>query len=153
MKVTIEPASIRLLEELYRIEKLSFDTEAFAKREIAYLLSDTATLGLIARIGSEIVGFLIARTNMEEDKMFGHIFTLDVAPSYRRKGVAQRLLEELESLLKKRQIVECRLEVREDNVAALNLYLKLGYKRLARLENYYGGTHGLYLRKFFSSSE
>jgi len=39
------------------------------------------------------------------------------------------------------------LEVREDNVAAVNLYQKLGYKKVGRLENYYGNAHGLHLKK------
>jgi ribosomal protein S18 acetylase RimI-like enzyme len=42
---------------------------------------------------------------------------------------------------------ECRLEVREDNAAALNLYQKLGYKKVGKLEKYYGEAHGLYLQK------
>ena len=42
---------------------------------------------------------------------------------------------------------ECCLEVREENTAALNLYSKLGYKTIGRLEKYYGTAHGLYLRK------
>jgi ribosomal protein S18 acetylase RimI-like enzyme len=53
----------------------------------------------------------------------------------------------MESLLKDRSIGECRLEVREDNNAAIKLYHKLGYQTMGKLERYYGKKHGIYLKK------
>ena len=153
MELTIETASIELIDELYEIEKRSFTREAFTKREIARLLGDYNAIGLAARVNGEIAGFLIAAIEMEKGKMFGHIFTLDVAPSHRRRGIARKLLEELESLLRQKEVVECRLEVREGNAAAINLYLKLGYRQMGRLEKYYGDAHGLYLQKKLSAPE
>jgi ribosomal protein S18 acetylase RimI-like enzyme len=147
MELTIETASIKLLDELYEIEKQSFTREAFTKREIAGLLGDYNAIGLAARVNGEIAGFLIAAIDMEKGKMLSHILTLDVAPSHRRMGVARKLLEELETLLRQKGVVECRLEVKEGNAAAINLYLKLGYRKMGRLEKYYGNAHGLYLQK------
>jgi len=98
-------------------------------------------------LDDEIAGFAIARVSIERNITFGHILTIDVAPAYRRKGIAQTILREIESILRERDIKECHLEVRENNVAALNLYNKLGYTKIGRLEKYYGCTHGLYLKK------
>ena len=153
MQLTIETATTKILDELYAIEKQSFTREAFSKREIAFMLEDYNGIGLVARVNREIAGFLIARIDIGRGRLFGHILTLDVAPRYRRMGVARKLLEELDNLLKQKGAVECRLEVREDNVAAINLYLKLGYQRLGMLKNYYGNAHGLYLRKTLSPPE
>jgi ribosomal protein S18 acetylase RimI-like enzyme len=61
--------------------------------------------------------------------------------------VAQKLLFECESILKSRGVVECRLEVRQDNNAAIKLYKRLGYVEVGLLERYYGKKHGLYLKK------
>jgi ribosomal-protein-alanine N-acetyltransferase len=90
---------------------------------------------------------VIARIDVERRLIAGHILTIDVAPIHRRNGIAQKLLCEIEDLFRQKGAAECRLEVREDNVAALSLYQKLGYKKVARLEHYYGEAHGLYLRK------
>ena len=79
--------------------------------------------------------------------LFGHIVTVDITPAYRRKGIAQKMLHEIETTFKEVGIKECRLEVREDNVAASNLYQKLGYRKVGKLRKYYGNTHGLYLKK------
>ena len=153
MKLSIETATIKLLDELYEIEKQSFTHEAFTKREIGFLLSDYNAIGLAARVDDEIAGFLIATISLEKGKIFGHILTLDVAPSHRRRGIARKLLEELETLMRQKGIVECRLEVREGNEAAINLYLKLGYTKISRLERYYGDAHGFYLQKILNATE
>jgi ribosomal-protein-alanine N-acetyltransferase len=147
MEMTIEDASVKFLDQFYEIEKQCFEREAFSKQQIAYLLTDYNAIGLAARINNEIAGFVIGRIDVGRNVTSGHILTLDVLPPYRRKGIAQRLLLEIETVFKERGIKECRLEVREGNVAASNLYQKFGYKKVGKLEKYYGNAHGLYLKK------
>ena len=147
MQITIEDASVKLLDKLYEIEKHCFEKEAFTKQQIAYLLTDYNAIGLAARVNGEITGFVIGRIDIVRNVPFGHILTVDIAPSYRRKGIAQKLLHDIEVIFKEKGAKECRLEVREDNAAAVNLYQKLGYKKMGKLEKYYGDAHGLYLKK------
>lgn len=147
MAITVEYTSIKLLDKLYEIEKQCFEEEAFTKHQLAYLLTDYITIGLVARVNGEIAGFAIARVDIRRNMSFGHIITVNIAPVYRRKGIAQRLLNEVETIFRKEGIKDCHLEVREDNVAALNLYQKVGYKKVGNLEKYYGEAHGLYLQK------
>ena len=147
METKIETASMRLLDQLYKIEEQCFDQEAFSKRQIAYLLTDYNTVALVARANSDIVGFIIAQVDLENERVFGHIITLNVPPAYRRKGVGSKMLREIETILKQKGITECQLEVREDNSAAIKLYQNSGYQKMGRLENYYGKKHGLYLKK------
>ena len=78
----------------------------------------------------------------------GHIWTLEVLPPYRKRGIGARLLTELEERLRAMGAVECYLEVRADNEPALRLYEKLGYEKECRLEDYYGpGVDGFRMRK------
>lgn len=147
MDIKIEEVSISNLDKLYEIEKQCFEQEAFTKQQLAYLLTDYNAIGLAARVNGKIAGFAIARMNIRRNVPCGHILTVDITPVYRRKGIAQKLLHKVETILRERGIKECRLEVREDNVAALNLYKKLGYKKVGNLEKYYGKAHGLYLQK------
>lgn len=147
MEIRIETASIKLLEKLFEIECQCFDQEAFTKRQIAFLLTDYNTIGLIAKADSDVAGFIIAQVEVEDDLLYGHIITINVSPPYRRKGIGSRLLLETEAILKQRGITECRLEVREDNSAALKLYQKSKYQKIGVLEKYYGHKHGLYLKK------
>ena len=147
MEVKIETATITLLDKLFEIEEQCFDQEAFSKRQISYLLTDYNTVALIAKTDKDIIGFIIAQVEVEENTEFGHLITINVTPKCRRQGTATKLLNEIENLLKQKGITESRLEVREDNKPAIKLYLKLGYQTVGILENYYGKKHGLYLKK------
>jgi [ribosomal protein S18]-alanine N-acetyltransferase len=147
MEIKIETATINLLDKLHGIEKQSFGREAFSRQQIAYLLTNYNAIALTARINDEIAGFIIASIDIARNNLFGHILTIDVSPQHRRQGIAQKLLSETETQLKEKGVSECRLEVREDNTVAINLYQKLGYKKVGKLEKYYGKTHGLYLKK------
>ena len=147
MDIKIETATIRLLDELYMLEEVCFDQEAFSKRQIAYLLTDYNSIALMAKVDGSIAGFVIAQVEVEENTEFGHIITLNIAPKHRHQRIATNLLKEIESILKRKGIIECRLEVREDNHAAIKLYKTLGYQTVGKLENYYGSKHGLYLKK------
>jgi ribosomal-protein-alanine acetyltransferase len=149
MEIRIEDASLKYLDKMVEIEKQCFIDEAFSRQQISYLLTDYNTISLVAKIDSELAGFIILQEENQEDRVFGHIITLNVAANYRRQGVAQKMLKECESLLRSRGIFECRLEVRQDNHAALKLYKQMGYSESGMLENYYGKKHGLYLKKNF----
>ena len=147
MEIKIETASIRLLDELCKIEEQCFDQEAFTKRQISYLLTDYNAVPLVANADNIVAGFIIAQVEIENNTLFGHIITINVASAYRRKGVATKMLQEIEAILKQKSINEVHLEVREDNSAALKLYQKSGYQKIGRLEKYYGKAHGLHLKK------
>jgi ribosomal-protein-alanine N-acetyltransferase len=147
MDIRVENASTQHLDELYEIEKQCFKVEAFSKEQIWYLLIDKNCVNFAAWLEGKLAGFVVGMIEFEENQSVGHVITLDVAPRFWRKGVAQRLLFELESTLMKRDIKECYLEVKEDNTSALNLYTKLGYCRVHKLENFYPTVHGYYLRK------
>jgi len=147
MEIKIETASIRLLDALYEIEEQCFDQEAFTKRQISYLLTDYNAIALVAKADSVVAGFIIAQVEIENNTLFGHIITINVAATNRRKGIATKMLQEIETILKQKSINEVHLEVREDNSAALKLYQKSGYQKIGRLEKYYGKAHGLHLKK------
>lgn len=147
MEVKIESATIRLLNKLFEIEQECFDQEAFTKQQISYLLTDYNTIALVAKINNDIAGFIIAQVEVEENTEFGHIITINITPNFRRKGIAKKLLRETENRLRQKGINECRLEVREDNNAAIKLYQTSSYQTIGKIEKYYNKKHGLYLKK------
>ena len=150
MTVTVQDASVKCLERLYEIEKECFVEEAFTRKQIAVLLTDYNSISLTARENGEIVGFIIGMIYPDEKAVNGHILTIDVSLSHRRRGIGQMLLQEMESIFTQKGVQACLLEVREGNVAAIGLYHKLGYEEIGRLENYYGNAHGIYLKKILA---
>lgn len=145
--IKIEDASITHLDRLFEIEMECFKNEAFTKQQIAQLLTNQNCISLIAKENDKIVGFVIGMVYDEDDVLTGHILTIDVSLSHRRKGVGIKLLQELEKIFKEKDAKICRLEVREDNIAAFSLYQKLGYRKIGRLHYYYGDAHGILLEK------
>ncbi len=147
MELIVEEASVKFIDKLYQLEIECFDQEAFTKRQLSYLLRACNAFGLIARLNGEIVAFIIFHIESDQKNPYGHLITLNVSPNYRRRGIAQKLMNEMECILKRKGIDDCRLEVRLGNESALRLYKRLGYKEMCILERYYGKTHGLYLKK------
>ncbi|HCJ12170.1 MAG: hypothetical protein A2Y14_05830 [Verrucomicrobia bacterium GWF2_51_19] len=68
---------------------------------------------------------------------FARIYSLAVLPEYRRRGIAEKLLIDVEQRCKKGGL---KLEIRDDNLAAMDLYKKLGYSVSGRKRGYYEPT-------------
>lgn len=138
---------MRHLDRLCEIERDCFKEEAFSRQQIANLLMDYNTISLIAIEKSNIIGFIIGTIIFERKALDGHVLTIDVTSPSQRRGVGQKLLQEIEKIFAERDIKTCHLEVKEGNIKALSLYKNAGYQTIGKLKNYYGKADGLYLRK------
>jgi ribosomal-protein-alanine N-acetyltransferase len=147
MCVAVQEASLKHLDKLYEIETECFKEEAFTKEQIANLLKDYSSVSLVAKVNDEIVGFITGRAYTDRKPSAGRVLTIDVSPEHRRKGIGLKLLLEVERVFRNKRVNVCYLETREDNIAALNLYQKHGYKMVGKLKNYYRKAHGVRLTK------
>jgi len=148
LPITVQHASLKDLETLYKIEKRCFTHEAFSKEQIAHFLKASNAVSLMAQVDSETVGFITGLIEQYGKTRIGHIYTIDVVSKYRRTGVGLKLLEEIEKNFMKKGAEACFLEVRINNLAARKLYQKHGYIELGKLKNYYArGIHGIQLKK------
>lgn len=68
-----------------------------------------------------------------------------VNQEYRNLGIATKLLEFMQNKYKK--INNVTLEVRESNKAAINFYLKNGFKEITKRKNYYKDEDGILMIK------
>lgn len=67
---------------------------------------------------------------------------LYIKEKYRRKQIASKLIDYLINLN-----LDITLEVNEINISALNLYLKKGFKEVAKRENYYENQDGILMER------
>lgn len=136
MNFLIEKISQTDLEDIYTIEKLCFGIEAFSKGYYAYLLSLSYIIGFKAIIDNKIVGFVLG------DIKEGVVITLNVHPSFRRIGIATALMKRLFEEFIKKGCKKAVIQVRVDNIPAINLYKKLGFSFSSIIKNYYAvGIH------------
>jgi len=148
LRLTVEKAELGNLDELVRIERECFTSEAFTKEQVEIMLRNQNAIALLARINDEAAGFIIGIIENYGTMKAGHIYTIDVAVKHRRRGVGKRLLEEMESISLMRGAETSYLEVKVDNSAARRLYRNQGYVKMEPLHDYYSsGVHGLRLKK------
>ena len=108
------------------------------------MLGSPAHTLLVCEVSGVTVGYAAGR--MEGRR--GHLLSICVSKPYRRRGIGRMLLKAVEEELKKRGAEEVYLEVREDNKAALSLYLSAGYRQAGRIPWYYeDGCPAIVMRK------
>jgi ribosomal-protein-alanine N-acetyltransferase len=90
---------------------------------------------LIAAIGSEPVGFALARVAADE----AELLLIGTRPEYRRGGHGRALLERMLASLKRGGATQVFLEVAEPNDAALRFYRELGFREIGRRPDYFRG--------------
>ncbi|MCW5983107.1 MAG: ribosomal protein S18-alanine N-acetyltransferase [Bryobacteraceae bacterium] len=83
----------------------------------------------VALAGGRVAGFIVTRSAAGEHE----ILTLAVAPEFRRRGIGRALVESVLRSLAGPVF----LEVRESNMAALNLYKTIGFYEYAVRRSYY----------------
>lgn len=67
----------------------------------------------------------------------GNITNMAVSPDFRRRGIAEQLMNEMERLGRDMGVDVFFLEVRESNDAARGLYEKTGYKNIGVRKRFY----------------
>ena len=105
---------------------------------------------LVAKEDSKIVGF--ADIWKAVDIM--HLMDIVVAKDYRQKHIGSLLMKKVINLCTEKNIYELTLEVRQNNIPAINLYKKFGFKEIGIRKNYYGANNNaiimtLYIDKNF----
>ena len=132
MSYTIEEAREELLPQIQRIEQQSFSvpwTEAMLRVQ----LSPDSHVFLTAESAEGVVGYVGMMYVLDE----GYISNVAVRPDRRRQGIADALLDALETRARALMLSFLTLEVRAGNAPAASLYEKHGYRVVGRRKNYY----------------
>lgn len=87
----------------------------------------------------EIIGFTGIKILVDN----ADIMNIVVKKSWRNQGVGNLLLNNLISLCKDLNLLSLSLEVNEDNLPAIHLYEKFGFKNIGVRKNYYQDKNGI----------
>jgi ribosomal-protein-alanine N-acetyltransferase len=95
--------------------------------------SVTQGIGWVAEAKGAVAGFLIGRAAADEFE----ILNLAVGKKFRRNGMASRLIETCLETARAAGVAKIFLEVRASNLAGIELYAKMGFRRAGQRKKYY----------------
>jgi [ribosomal protein S18]-alanine N-acetyltransferase len=129
------------LAELHQLDQVCFPQEiAYSQAELQHFLSHPRCFCWIAeQADRKLAGFVITERARRHGLPAGHIVTLDVDPSARRRGLGTLLMQTAENQMKEEGAAVMSLEVAENNATALEFYRGLGFVNRGRIAKYYGG--------------
>lgn len=137
LKPRIRTARKEDLSGLLALENICFKEETFNKRQLEYLLLKAKSLVLVAEEPAEdnIIGSMVIL--LRDHIAHARIYSLNVHPSYRRRGLGSLLMDSALVFLKDRGSKKVTLETGMNNTAALSLYEAKGFSIDSILRGYY----------------
>ncbi|HEV2646796.1 MAG TPA: GNAT family N-acetyltransferase [Acidobacteriaceae bacterium] len=116
----------------------------FSRRAMRQFAEAPGALTLLAEQDAQLAGFCIVQIERqpvareEQQAPIGYVVTLDVAPPWRRKGLARRLMQQIETDAYAAGVRSMELHVFAGNSGALQLYEALGYRHADVAPDFYG---------------
>jgi ribosomal-protein-alanine N-acetyltransferase len=139
----IQPASLRDLNALRKLEQAVFEKDAWSFLDLMAVLTWPEVIRLKAVQDGEMVGFVAGDPRPSQDLSW--IATIGVDPRYQHRGIGRALLRACEERMKSSR---SRLTVRMSNDHAISLYEQEGYRTVDIWKQYYNdGEDGLVMEK------
>lgn len=139
----MRPARPEDLDALVNLERASFDSDRISRRSFRRFLEAPRDRLLIAEHEGVLAGYVLVL--MHKATRLARIYSIAVAPAARGQGLGEKLIREAEAVAAEAGRIVMRLEVRTDNLGAIELYRRLGYRQFGTFKDYYA-DHGDALR-------
>ena len=132
------------VSQVAELEKICF-SDPWSENSVASELNNKLAFWLVAEEEGRLAGYVGSQTVCNETDMMN----VAVHPDFRRRGIAEALVNALVEELKGMESHCLTLEVRASNTPAIALYEKLGFAEIGRRKNYYRNPRedALILRK------
>jgi ribosomal-protein-alanine N-acetyltransferase len=133
-KVLIEQMTVNDIDAIVKIEEEAYGAHHWSKSSFYDEMSNNLAKYYIAKTpDGEIVGYAGTWHIIDE----GHITTIAVKQSFRRKHIGESLIYAILEDCYKMGVKYLTLEVRVSNRAAISLYEKYGFSSLGARKGYY----------------
>lgn len=130
------------LESIKKIECLFSDV--FANRSIIDDINNNPfTYYFMLYKDNEKIGFI----NFDVIYDRCELININIIDKEKGNGYGKYLMNYMIDYINKNNILNITLEVREDNLVAIKMYEKFGFKKQAIRKNYYQGTDGILMEK------
>ena len=127
----IRPMEVSDTEQVELIEKQIFSIP-WSQKSFEDACQSEDNIYLVCEMNGQIAGYCGLWTVLGE----GNITNMAVSGGFRRLGIAEALMKEMEKRGMSKNVVTYFLEVRKSNEAAVNLYKKMGYVQIGVRKNF-----------------
>lgn len=118
--------------QVAQLESLCF-ADPWSEMSIESELRSIWSYWLVAVEGDQVVGYIGSQSSIDESD----VMNVAVHPDWRRRGIAEKMIDSLIAALKNRGTHSLTLEVRASNAPAIALYHKMGFVQVGCRKNYY----------------
>jgi len=133
-------------EELHRLEPVVFVSyyaaHRFTSKQFRRYINRNTTIAYVISKNGRLVGYALGIALQGARLGAGRLLSIGVAPAFRRKGFADRLLQAFLSEARRRAIRRMYLEVAAKNRGAIQFFTSSGFKILRRLPALYSRSVG-----------
>ena len=144
------------LRSIFALDQVCFtEPFRFSERAMQQFAEARNALTVIAEEEGtgEIAGFSIAHVERAREGLVTYVVTLDVAPAYRRQGLARQMMQSVERQARDAGCEAVELHVWVENAAAISFYEREGYERSHIVKSFYGlGRHAFVYRRPLESA-
>jgi [ribosomal protein S18]-alanine N-acetyltransferase len=124
------------LDALLEFERDFFTSDhRISRRSFRRFIASPNCALIVAELGGQVTG--CALVLYRHGSKLARLYTIAVGAKFQRRGLARQLLAAAEDNARRRGRRGMRLEVREDDAAAVTLYETSGYRRFGRRHRYY----------------
>lgn len=149
--MNLRPAVPRDLDALVRLEQ-QFPSDRLSRARFSYLLRHAHADMLVCENGGEITANAVVL--YRRGTKIARLYSLVVRPDHQRRGIARALLRDAETAAIARGCRDMRLEVRPENISAIRLYRKSGYRTTGIIGDFYeDGSEALKMSKRLVAAE
>lgn len=123
------------LAGLVALEERCFDTDRISRRSFRELLGRETAATILHEKDGQILGY--AMLLFRRGTAMARLYSIAVDPQAEGRKIGSLLVKAAEEVTFERGRLLLRLEVREDNERAIQLYHRLGYRPIGRYLDYY----------------
>ncbi|WP_122858183.1 peptidase C39 family protein, partial [Pseudomonas viridiflava] len=123
------------VEDLLFLENQCFEGDRLTARSFNWMIRRANACLIVAERAGQLTGYALVL--FHRGTSLGRLYSLAIADAARGLGLGKQLLQHAEQRAVERDCAYLRLEVRPDNLAAIGLYERSGYRRFAQVDDYY----------------
>lgn len=134
-ELTVRPVLPEDVERLLEIEEICFSTDRLSRRSFQRWIKGESCILLVLEEEAWVWGYGLVL--LHKGTRLARLYSIALDPSMRGRGHASALMLALEAAAVEEDRLFMRLEVAKQNVSAIQLYQRLGYRVFGEFSDYY----------------